>query len=223
MANRDAARQIGACADRLVRTGLLWKNNHGNISVRGDDAGEMILTGSVLEPFDPDSLTRLTIAGEVLEGTIAAMAREIVNLHGVVYRNRPDIGAVVHAHSPHATAYAVAGRELPVYTMALARLIDEPVRVSAFGPRGSEVEVDSIGQLLNDHPGMNAVLLRNHGVLAWGATLDEATRIIFALEENAEASIQASGLGGAVAIPSDLVKATKARRIEFERLGALTR
>lgn len=217
----DLGRQIEASAGRLVRSGLLWKNNHGNISARVPGKEEMILTGSVLEPFEPDTLSRVTLDGEVLAGQVAAMAREIVHIHTVVYRHRADVGGVVHAHAPAATAYAIAAREMPIYTMALARLTATAIPVTKFGPRGSEQEVESIAELLDASPDCRAVLLRNHGVLAWGPTVDAATRIVFALEENAEAGGRGNLVGGAQPIPPEMLHATAQRMREFEQLGPI--
>jgi L-ribulose-5-phosphate 4-epimerase len=220
---RQLSDEIAASARKMVRSGLLWKNNHGNISARLPGRDEMLLTGSVLEPFDPSTLTRVRLDGEVLKGEIAPMAREIVQLHAVVYRHRPEVGGVVHAHSPHATAYALAATPMPVYTMALARLTSDPLPVSRFGPRGSEQEVESIAELLDAHPGSSAILLRNHGLLAFGPTVDAATRLVFAVEENAEGSILAGAVGGAKPIPESAIRAAQERKREFERLGPISR
>lgn len=223
MNEAEARQAIVGAADRLVRTGVLWKNNHGNISIRIEGTDEALLTGALLDNTRAETLARVRLDGEVVSGYIEPQAMEIVHLHTVVYRHRSDVAAVVHAHSPHATGYAVAGARMPVYTMALARLIFTPIPVTDFGPRGSDLEVASIGRTLDADPAAKALLLRNHGLLAFAPTIDEAVRIVFAVEENAEASMLARSVGSPREVPEDLARAAAKRRDEFAKVGLIRR
>lgn len=216
----DLDQRVAKIADRLVKTKLLWKNNHANISIKIPGTNEFILTGGVMEPFDIESLTRLTLDGELLAGKLAPQAQEIVDMHAVVYRKRPEIGGIVHTHSPHATAYAVASKELACFTNSLARLdIAESIPVSPFGPRGSEIAVQHIANTLDAHPGCRALLLANHGVLTFDKTPEEASQMAFAVEENAEVAILAGIVGTAKPIPPEMIHAASERLKEFAKKG----
>jgi L-ribulose-5-phosphate 4-epimerase len=79
------------------------------------------------------------------------------------------VGGVVHTHVPAATAFALAHRPQPCRTEQLLRFGQaEPVPVVPWGPRGSDVSVRGIASVLADSPTTNAVLLANHGLLAFG-------------------------------------------------------
>src|SRR4051794_39769269 len=106
---------VDACA-ALGRSGILSLSGHANFSVRVPGMDAMLLTnsGSLREPVDPAALALIGLDGTVLEGDVNPGAAEIIFMHAVVYRRLPDIGAVVHTHSPLATSFAVASRPLPV-------------------------------------------------------------------------------------------------------------
>jgi len=84
----------------------------------------------------------------------------------------------------------------------------------AWGPRGSDVSVRGIAAALHEHPTTSAVLLANHGLLAFAADPLAAARLVVAIEEAAEAELAAAAIGGAVDFPAgalDAVRASMAR------------
>src|SRR6476659_9456828 len=95
-------------AQLLIRTGVLSHSNHGNSSVRLPDGQSMLITGvSSLLNTAPETLTVLDLDGNVLDGQLASTSAEIVGMHAVVYRLKPEVGAVIHTHSPSVTTYAM--------------------------------------------------------------------------------------------------------------------
>src|SRR5262249_29873820 len=145
---------------------------------------------------------------------------EIIDMHGIVYRRRGDVGSVIHTHSPFSTAYAVASKPIEITTAALARLgVAQAIPVSKFGPRGSELAVRYIEETVDTNPGCRALLLENHGILTFDGAIESATQMVFAMEETAETSILASVIGQPKVIPPELILAAEQRRIEFESLG----
>ena len=132
-------------------------------------------------------------------------------MHAVLYQSRPDVGAVMHTHSPSATAFAVAHRPLPCRTEALLRFGQtDDILVVPWGPRGSEVSVRGITALLQEDPRMSAALLANHGLLAFASDAMTTADLVIAIEESAEAEIAATILGGAVPFPDDAFDAVRA-------------
>src|ERR1700730_9114160 len=98
---------IVSAAELLVRSGVLSHSNHGNSSVRLPDGQSMLITGvSSLGIQSPETLAILDLDGNVREGKLASTSAEIVSMHAVVYRLRPEIGAVIHTHSPMVSTYA---------------------------------------------------------------------------------------------------------------------
>lgn len=204
---------------RLVGGGVLTRSNHGNISVRLGDTDRIVLTGGgTLASLTPDDLAVLSLSGELLDGHLDPVAHEIVHMHTAVYRARRDVGAVIHTHSPHATAFAIAGRPIECVYEGMARFgITDPVPVAAYGPRGSDESVRNIVSVIG--PESRAVLLQNHGILVFDADIRAATQLVFVLEETAELAVYASLLGQPVPIPKHLAASAQQRRQEFERTG----
>ncbi|HEY1292652.1 MAG TPA: alpha/beta fold hydrolase, partial [Chloroflexota bacterium] len=144
---------LGA-ADLLVRAGVLSHSNHGNSSVRLSDGQSMMITGaSSLFGQTPETLAVLDLDGNVKEGKLQSTSAEIVQMHACVYRARPDIGAVIHTHSPMVSTYAMAHQPMPIHYEGLLRQgVSSAIPVAGWGPRGSRESVTNIEKALADNP-----------------------------------------------------------------------
>jgi ribulose-5-phosphate 4-epimerase/fuculose-1-phosphate aldolase/pimeloyl-ACP methyl ester carboxylesterase len=191
-------------ADLLVRSGVLSHSNHGNSSVRLADGQSMMITGaSSLFGQTPDSLAVLDLDGNVREGRLQSTSAEIVSMHAIVYKQRHDVGAVIHTHSPMVSTYAMAHQPMPIHYEGLLRQgVSTAIPVAAWGPRGSRESVTNIEKALAENPHASAVLLANHGLLAWGRDQLSVARLIISLEEAAEMMLRAEHIGGSQALPS---------------------
>ncbi len=211
-ANRkDLDEQVVRAVELLFEAGVMSHAGHANLSVRlGEDRFALTNTGMVRN-LGADQLATIDLNGEVLEGKLGPENAEIVAMHAVIYRARKDVGGIIHTHSPSATAFALANQELPCRAEPLLRFGQaEPVPVVAWGPRGSEVSVRGIAAALDEHPTTSAVLLANHGLLAFAADPLATARLIIAIEEAAEGELAAAALGGAVDFPGDALAAVRA-------------
>jgi L-fuculose-phosphate aldolase len=190
-------------ADLLVRSGVLSHSNHGNSSVRLADGDSMMITGaSSLFGQTPGSLAVLDLDGNLKEGRLQSTSAEIVSMHAIVYKQRPDVGAVIHTHSPMVSTYAMAHQPMPIHYEGLLRQgVSTPIPVAAWGPRGSRESVTNIEKALAETPDASAVLLANHGLLAWGRDQMSVARLIISLEEAAEMMLRAEDIGGSKALP----------------------
>lgn len=201
---------VVAATRHLFATGVMSHAGHANLSARsGADRFALTTTGMVRE-LRADQVAMVNLDGEVLEGELAPENAEIVAMHSVIYRARPDVGGVIHTHSPSVTAFALANRELPCRAEPLLRFGQaEPVPVTPWGPRGSDVSVRGIAAALDEHPTTSAVLLANHGLLAFGADPTATARLVVAIEEAAEAELGAQAIGGAVDFPPGALDAVR--------------
>ena len=139
-------------------------------------------------------------------------------MHTALYEDRPDVGCVLHTHSPYATAYAVAQRPIGCWVEALAMFgLPMGVPVADYGPRGSDEAVANIRRAAI--PGVPAVLLANHGVLVFHRTAELAVLVGGVIEEAAQAGINAGSLGGPVEIPEPLRAAALQRAMAFDSIG----
>ena len=125
-------------ANLLVRTGAISMSHHGNFSARIPGTDTMLLTAtSSFDSLKPKNLAILDLDGHLLDGDMSPTAAEIVHMHAVVYKHRPDMGAVVHTHSPYATSFALANRPITCAYEALVRSeMTDGVPLAFYGPRG---------------------------------------------------------------------------------------
>lgn len=208
-------------AQFLVRVGAISLSHHGNFSVRVPNTDTILLTAtSSFDNLKPENLALLDLDGRLLEGEIHPTNAEIVPMHAIVYQERPETGAVVHTHSTYATSFALASKAIACSYEALVRQdMTDGVPLAKYGPRGSEESVANIAKALSTARNTKAVLLENHGVLAFGPDPAAAARANLIVEEAAQMAIFAEVLGGAKNIPPELLKATVARRDAFARAG----
>jgi L-ribulose-5-phosphate 4-epimerase len=203
-------------ARRLMDIGALSLSRHGNISARVPGFDMILMTGSSLAGVTDESLAVLDLGGRVISGEVAPTEQEIISMHTEFYHQRPEIGCVIHTHSPHATAFAVAGEPLPCAAETMARWgIFDAVPVAGWAPRGSTEAISNIVAALQGSPGAEAVLLESHGVLVGGANPEEATRRAVALEETAQVTLLARLIGTPRVLTPEEARAAALRREEF--------
>src|SRR6266513_1639486 len=161
--DKDLADQVAGIAARVVASGAISANGHGNVSVRAPGAQEMYFTaGPSLRGHPASAVVRVRLDGTLLEGELPPIQGAVVAMHTAMYVDNPDVGCVLHTHSPYATAYAVARRPIGCWIEAMAMFgLADGVPVAGYGPRGSEQAVANIREALGS--GGSAVLLANHG------------------------------------------------------------
>ena len=163
---RTAWQDVVATARRTAAEGLVVGTS-GNVSAR---VGDLVLVTPSGVPYDrltPDDAVAVRLDGEQVTGSLAPTSE--LPLHLAVYRSTPAT-AVVHTHAVHATAVSTLVPELPlIHYMAAA--MGGPVRVAPYATYGTDELADYMLEALRDR---SACLLRNHGTVAYGATLDQA-------------------------------------------------
>ncbi len=219
--DKDLAGQVTDIAGRVVASGAISANGHGNVSVRVPGAQEMYFTaGPSLRDHPVAAVVRVGLDGTLLEGELPPIQGAVVAMHTAMYADHPDVGCVLHTHSPYATAYAVARRPIGCWIEALAMFgLPDGVPVAGYGPRGSAGAIARIREAVT--PGVPAVLLANHGVLVFHRTPELAILVGGVVEEAAQASINAAALGGPVEIAPELRAAALQRAMSFDRQGTV--
>lgn len=184
--------QIGK---RMYDSGFVAAND-GNISVRIDD-GQIITTPTGVSKgfMTPDMLLTVDIDGNVLAANSNWRPSSELKMHLRVYKERPDVRAVAHAHPPYATTFAIARMPLnrPLIAEAVVSLGCVPVADYAT-PSTSEVP-NAVAPFL-EH--FDAVLLANHGALAWGDNLTAAYHKLESVEFYAKLTFMSMQLGKSV-------------------------
>jgi L-ribulose-5-phosphate 4-epimerase len=219
--DKGLAAQVVDIAQRVVASGAISSNGHGNVSVRVPGAQEMYFTaGPSLRDHPASMVVRVGLDGTLLEGDLPPIQGAVVAMHTAMYADDPEVGCVLHTHSPYATAYAVARRPIGCWVEALAMFgLPSGVPVAGYGPRGSGEAIASIRAAVI--PGVPAVLLANHGVLIFHRTPDLAILVGSVVEEAAQAGVNASGLGGPAEIPENFRAAALQRAMTFDSRGTI--
>ena len=189
--------------------------NDGNISVRVGE-GRLLITPSGVSKgrMTPDMLLVTDLDGTVIEGNRHPSSEG--KMHLEVYRGRPDVNAVVHAHPPVSTAFAVCrrGLETPYLSELVAGLGQVPCTPS-FAMLSTEAAPQSVRPYLADH---NALLLANHGALAWGGDLWEAFDRLETVEHTAKIVLNAQLLGGGIPLTEEEVVRLQGLRGMYQTL-----
>jgi L-fuculose-phosphate aldolase len=193
----ELRRELSALSKTMWERG--WVANHdGNATARLSD-GRLLATPTALSKrvIAPDMLLVVDDAGKVVRGRYRTFSE--LGLHLSVYRARADVGAVLHAHPPHATARASSGHALPCFIAEAVVSIGESIPLVPFAAPGADAE-RALAPFLD---GYDAVLLENHGVLAWG----DDPELAFLRLELVEHLSRIAHLAGSVrALPSDVVQ-----------------
>lgn len=166
---------------RLDRYGLIALSG-GNVSWRMD-SGEVLVTpsGMIYDEMVPEDILVVDLEGNIIEGERKASVDTEALLY--IYKNMPQVNAVIHTHQPYATGLGLVMDELPCNLSTMANATEGPVAVAEYGDPGSlsmGVEaVKAIGDRL-------AVVLKHHGVIAVGRDLRQALFSCVYLEEAAK-------------------------------------
>ena len=166
-------------------------SNDGNISVRLGADRLLMTPKSVCKGFmSPDMMCITDLQGRKLEGERDPSSEMLMHLE--VYRHRPDVQAVVHAHPPTATGFAVAG--IPLDRAVLAEVVTTlgSIPIAEYATPSTQELPDAVRKYIKAHDGM---LLANHGALTVGADLFSAYYKMETIEHFAKISLVARLLG----------------------------
>jgi len=188
--------------------------NDGNISVRVGEHLVMTPSGVSKGRMTPEMLLVTDLEGNVLEGNRHPTSEG--KMHLAVYRHRPDVQAVVHAHPPVSTAFAACrkGLETPYLAELVVGLGTVPCTRS-FAMLSTEEVPESVVPYLPEH---NAVLLANHGALTWGATLWDAFDRMETVEHTAKILMNIQTIGGGVPLAEEQVAQLRSMAGMYSRL-----
>lgn len=195
--------QVLEAVHRIVEAGLV-AGASGNVSlrIRRPDGDLFAVTASRV-PYHRFQLEHVLVVDAEIEPVVGEGIPSSESLaHMGVYRARPDVGAVIHTHSPYASAFAVACQPVPPVLDEQVVLLGGHVEVAEYGASASEELATNAVAALGDRA---AVLLRHHGVLGAGADLDEAVAVVELVERVAKVHALAQVLGGAHELPDKVV------------------
>jgi len=176
-------------------------SSDGNVSVQLDD-GRVLATPTMTckGRMTEDAIAITDLEGRALNDRRASSE---LAMHLLIYRERPDVKAVCHAHPPHGTAFAVAG--LPIDQPILSEVILTLgcVPLAEYGTPSTDELSNAMRPLVKHH---NALLMANHGAVAYGSDLWQAWDRLETLEHTAKIAILSRVLGGSRNLSPDAVE-----------------
>ena len=190
-------------------------SNDGNVSVRiGEDQVLITPSGVSKGRLTPDVLVVCDLEGRVLAARLHPSSESAMHL--LVYRERPDVGAVVHAHPPAATAFSICRRpQAQHYLPETIRWLGE-VPVAPFALPSTSQVPDSLRPYV---AGCNGALLANHGAIAWGRDLWHAFDRMEQVEQTAKIFALVHQLGGGVELSPEQVGAIRGLEGHYRTLS----
>jgi L-fuculose-phosphate aldolase len=147
------------------------------------------------EKLTPEDMVLVNLRDLSYEGELKPSSEK--HLHAEIYRNRPDVGTIIHTHSMNASTVAASRREVPPLLDDMVQIIGPSVRVAEYAIPGTKALAKKAVKALR---GRNAVLLANHGAICVGRDIEEAFVACQILEKSCKAFIESQFLGGAVPI-----------------------
>lgn len=174
----------------------------GNASMRDPATGLIVIkpSGIPYPRLRPDLMVVLDADGRIVSGDLKPSTD--ASSHLCLYREREDIGGVIHTHSVFATAWAAAGEPIPVYLTSAADNFGGPVPVGRYVTIGGEEIAREVLRVCGHSP---AVLMQNHGVFCLAGDLSRALRAAIMVEEVAKTSLLARLIGQPQTLPESVV------------------
>lgn len=198
MVTQEIKEQICDICHKMWQLGWVAAND-GNVSVKNADGTFWITPSGMSKSFiTPEKLILLDEDMNVIGGDSASKPSSEIKMHMRCYQEREDVGAVVHAHPPTATAYALANKPLDEYSMIETVIAIGSIPVTPYGTPSTYEVSEAIAPYLPNH---DVLLLQNHGALTVGCDLITAYYRMETLELFAKISLNAHLLGGAREIP----------------------
>src|SRR6476646_7854212 len=199
--NEQTARQ-----DLLRICHLMYERSYvvssdGNVSVQLDDGRVLATPTMTCKGRMTEELLAITdLEGRALNDQRASSE---LAMHLLIYRERPDVRAVGHAHPPHGTAFAVAGLAIDQPILSEVILTLGCVPLTDYGTPSTNELTEAMRPYVKHH---NALLMANHGAVAYGDDLWQAFDRLETLEHTARIAILAKALGGANDLPADAIE-----------------
>lgn len=192
-------KQVLEMAVRCFHGGL-FAGTSGNLSLF--DPAERVLaitpSGLAYKQMQPDDIVLMRTDGSVLSAGKTPSSEW--RTHALLYEKRPDIGAIIHTHSPYATSFAVTRRSIPLVLIEMVQFLGGEVPVAGFAIPGTAAVGEEALRAMQQG---SCCLLANHGTLACGQTLQEAYLRAVYMEDAAKTAAFAAMHGQAVVLSEE--------------------
>ena len=183
--------QVLDTALQMVSDGLAFRSG-GNISARDPESGLIAITPSAIEysRMIPEDIVIINKNGKMIEGKWKPTSE--TPMHTIFYRERDEVGAVVHTHAPYTSVFAISNEMIPMVVTESALCIGANVEVAPYARPGTE----ELAQIVLETMGAGvSVIMAQHGMIAVGPDLNTAYGTTIATEVSARLTLQARSAG----------------------------
>ncbi|NCB44439.1 MAG: class II aldolase/adducin family protein [Clostridia bacterium] len=201
--NKEYQKEVFETSMILYREELV-KASSGNVSMRCPGSDWMVITptGIRYDCMEEEDMVFIHLNDGRREGDQWPSSEYLMHLG--IYRKYPEIGGIVHTHSPYVMTIAALGDPLPMITIEGVHAGSNMIPVTErFCIPGTQDITDSILELVEENPRLRAVLIMNHGLVAMGDNLSEALSLAESIEREAQVYFQAKTLGKPKLISED--------------------
>lgn len=205
MLNNMDIKAINIAREDIIRTAKkmagqnMLPGSWGNLSIKiDDDTYAVTPSGRGYDNLTPQDITVVNAAGKTVDGSLIPSSE--LPLHLAIYKALPEAKAVVHTHSIYASACAAARKDIPPLVEDLVQIMGGPVHCAQYALPGTDELAANVIAAMH---GRRAALMANHGVAAWGVTLDEAVMVAGIVEKAAQLYVLTQSIGGAVLLPQN--------------------
>ena len=191
----DIKNEVYKTAVSLWKEGMLSASS-GNVSARvpGTELAAITPSGIRYDRLKPEEIVMIDLYGNVQEGE--GIPSSETPMHTLIYREKPDVNAVIHTHSPYAIVFASLGESIPMVCIEGLGVGKAVLPVTKhFHVPGTEAFAEEVMGVLSEEPQLRALLLASHGLLTMGKSMAEAQGLSESLELQAKIYHQARLLG----------------------------
>jgi L-fuculose-phosphate aldolase len=200
-----------ACATNSLG---LNQGTAGNVSARTPQGFLITPSGLPCDQLIPEHVVEMDLEGRAASDPIAPSSEW--RFHRDIFVNRPEVGAVLHAHSPYATALACAHREIPAFHYMVAVAGGKTIPCAPYAAFGTQALSDNVLAALENR---HACLLANHGMVAVGPSLEAALQLAKEVEELARQYHLSLQIGGPVILSDEAMNIVLERFKTYGRRG----
>lgn len=207
----EKAKEQAVKMGRSMSVAGLVTGTWGNLSMRVPKNNHLIITpsGMLYSVLQVRDMVVLDMTGRVIDGDRKPSSEYL--MHVAIYRDRPDVHAIMHTHSVYASAMAVARKSIPPILEDLAQLVGGAVPVAEYARAGTQDLANLVVRALGK---CNAVLMANHGLVGVGRTLEEAMQVCQIVEKSAQVYMWAELIGTPVILPAQEVDVLRNNYLE---------
>ncbi len=210
IAERKAA--VCACAKRSYQE-KLFAGTSGNLSAYDEESGRMVITPTSVpyEEITPEDMVVMDLDGTVYEGTRQPSSEW--RMHAAVYQAKPETGAIIHTHSPYATAFAVNHRKIPVILIEMVPFLGGDIPLARFAYPGTAAVGEEAVKVLRDR------VTLSHARPTTAAKMETITRRGLEITRR-ELAAGHSGAALVEALRQDALDQVNAKYLRYAKVGA---